>query len=132
MRLIRLLIGLVLAVGVGAAPADAQRYPQRYPQDYVPPFTPYWAAPQLEVYPAIGPPGSRVEITGSKFHRGLQVFYGDRPMQILAVGNRAIVAVIPPGARGDDYIYVTDITGRARTKLPFAVERPPLRYYRRY
>ncbi len=110
------------------APVSADRKPR--PSDYAAPFTPGWAAPQLVVTPEYGAPGMQVQISGATFHRGVQVFYGDRPMEILAVGKRDIIAVIPWHARHHDFIYVVDSTGRARTAVPFALEYP--RHYRRY
>jgi hypothetical protein len=127
MRFFEIVAASVIASVVAVAPADAQRY---RPSDYAAPFTPAWAAPQLVVTPEFGPPGTEVQISGARFHRGVQVFYGDRPMEIIAIGKQAIVAVIPWGVRGADYIYVVDNTGRARTDVPFAIERAGRPYYR--
>lgn len=98
------------------------------------PFTPAWAGPQLDVSPSSGPPGTRVRISGAKFHENVEVYYGDVPMQILRVGGRDIDAVIPPDVRGDHFIYVIDNTGRARTSYRFDLQRGPYRrpYERRY
>lgn len=121
MRIFEIVAAAVIATLLGASPADAQR---RYrPSDFAEPFTPAWAAPQLVVTPDFGPPGTEVQISGSRFHRGVQVFYGDQPMQIVAIGKRHIIAVIPRGVRHADYIYVVDNTGRARTDIPFAIDR---------
>lgn len=109
--------------GIGSdASADRGR---RY---YAPPFTPEWAAPQLEVRPEGGPPGTRVQITGVTFHDHVRLFYGGQPMPILEVGRKHAIAVIPPNARGDDFIYVIDNTGRARSFVPFDVIRRSYRY----
>jgi hypothetical protein len=107
----------ILALGV-SAPADAQRRADR-----VRPFTPAWAAPQLDVYPHAGRPGERVVISGARFGRGARVYYGHQPMRVLEREERRIVAVIPRGARGDRFIYVVDRTGRARTFQLFALHR---------
>jgi hypothetical protein len=106
----------------GAASADRGRY------YYAPPFTPQWAAPQLDVRPEVGPPGTRVQITGVRFHDNVRLFYGNQPMPILELGRRHAIAVIPPNARGDDFIYVVDSTGRARSFVPFDVTRRPYRH----
>ncbi len=127
MRYLEIVVAAAIAATIGVAPAEADR-PR--PSDYAAPFTPAWAAPQLDDNPGIGPPGTEVEISGSKFHRGVRVFYGDRPMQIIARDERHILAVIPPYVRNDDYIYVVDNTGRARTAFPFEVGADP--YSRRY
>lgn len=125
MRMLEIVVALAVA---GAAPAAADRYPR----SYAPPFTPDWAAPQLVVIPEVGTPGMQVEIQipGKRFHRGVQVFYGDRPMQVLGVHKHTILAVIPWRAHRDDFIYVVDPTGRARTTIPFTLARPPSRYSR--
>jgi hypothetical protein len=115
---------IVLVMALSTSPARAQRY-----HGYAPPFTPAWAAPQLHVDPPAGAPGTVVRIGGARFHRGVRVFYGDQPMQILERGDRYVVAVIPPYARGGDFIYVVDNTGRARTQVPFDVQ-PDWRYSR--
>src|SRR5262245_48723815 len=86
---------------------------------YAIPFTPEWAAPQLDMSPRIGPPGTEIYIFGTRFHADVGVFYGDLPMPILERGKRYIIAVIPPHPRRDDFIYVVDNTGRARTDVPF-------------
>lgn len=127
MRYLEIVVAAAIATTVGVAPAQADR-PR--PSDYAPPFTPAWAAPQLEVSPGIGPPGTEVEISGAKFHRGVQAFYGDRPMPIIARDERHLVAVIPARVGGDDYIYVVDNTGRARTAYPFELAATP--YYQPY
>jgi hypothetical protein len=95
---------------------------------YAIPFTPEWAAPQLDAVPYGGPPGTEIEIGGHKFHRAVRAFYGDRPMLIVARGKDYIVAVIPQYVRHDDFIYVVDETGRARTRYVFDVF--PRRHYR--
>lgn len=128
MRIFEIVAAAAIATMLGAGPVEAQRRPR--PADFAEPFTPAWAAPQLVVTPEFGPPGARVQISGARFHRGVQAFYGDLPMQIVAVGKRHIIAVIPWGVRHADYIYVIDNTGRARTVTPFAIERPG-RPYRR-
>ncbi len=110
------LAGILMMTLLAASTAHADR---RYYD--APPFTPAWAAPQLEVRPPVGPPGTQIEISGVKFHSGVRVFYGDVPMPILEVGRRYVVAVIPPGVRGDNFIYVVDNTGRARSVVPFDV-----------
>lgn len=109
---------LVIALALGASPnlAHADR-------PYGPPFTPAWAAPQLIADPPAAPPGTAVRISGAKFHRYVQAFYGDQPMQVLEVGDRYLVAVIPYHVRHEDFIYVVDNTGRARTAEPFALLR---------
>ena len=121
-------VAFVAALLMVAAPAEADRKPR--PSDYAEPFTPGWAAPLLFVTPDYGAPGMQVEISGAKFHRYVQVFYGDRPMEILAVGKRYIIAVIPWHVRHHDFIYVVDSTGRARSAVPFALEHP--RRYRQW
>jgi hypothetical protein len=98
---------------IGAPRADDRRYAI--------PFTPEWAAPQLDVIPYGGPPGTTVEITGHRFHKAVRVFYGDQPIPIVDHGKNYIVAVIPRYVRHDDFLYVIDSTGRARTRLPFDV-----------
>jgi len=125
MRYIETVAALCVAAVCGAGIARADDVWSRYAE----PFTPAWAAPMLEVYPEGGPPGTEVEIRGSKFHRSVQVFLGDQPMPIIAFGDRFIVAVVPRYVRGDDYIYVVDRTGRARSFVPFDVVRSP-RYRR--
>jgi hypothetical protein len=117
MRYLEIVAALCLATGVAHADDVWSRYAE--------PFTPQWAAPMLDVYPAGGPPGTRIEIRGSKFHRSAQVFLGDQPMPIVAFGDRFIVAVVPRYVRGDDFIYVVDGTGRARSFVPFDVIRSP-------
>lgn len=119
---------IILALALAAAPAGADRYPR----SYAPPFTPEWAAPQLIVIPEVGPPGTQIEIQipGKKLHGMPQVFYGDRPMQVLGVTRHTILAVIPWRVNRDDFIYIVDPTGRARTTVPFTLARPPGRYYR--
>ncbi len=121
MRPIEIVVTLCVATASSAGIAQADDYRSRYAE----PFTPAWAAPVLDVYPAGGPPGTPVEIVGAKFHRSVQVFFGDQPMQIIELGRRHIVAVIPPYARATDFIYVVDNTGRARTVVPFDVVRSP-------
>jgi hypothetical protein len=123
MRTLAVAVGLTLALS--SAHADRRRY-------YAQPFTPAWAAPQLQIRPAGGPPGTQIEISGVTFHDDVRVFYGDRPMAIVEGGRRHVVAVIPPGARGDDFIYVVDVTGRARSVVPFDVVRPRHRPYYRH
>lgn len=125
MRYFAIGLALVVLAMLGTTPAEAQRYRSRYAQ----PFTPEWAAPLLYVDPPSGPPGTTVRIGGARFHRGVRVFYGDQPMEILERGDRYVIAVIPPYARGDDFIYVVDNTGRARTEIPFEVA-PRWRYSR--
>ncbi len=93
-----------------------------------PAFTPDWAAPQLTADPPDGPPGTQIVIRGPRFHNNVQVFYGNVPMQIVGVGDREIVALVPDGVRGANYIYVVDNTGRARTSVPFQVWAGPPRY----
>lgn len=126
MRTFIVVMTLVIIAIIAASAADAQRW-----RRYEPPFTPAWANPQLHVFPDGGPGGTEVQIRGAKFHDGLRVFYGDRPMRILDASDRHIVAMIPWDVRHDDYIYVVDRTGRARTVVPFAVHRPRSRYYDR-
>ncbi|HEU4613864.1 MAG TPA: hypothetical protein VFS15_17345 [Kofleriaceae bacterium] len=120
---------IVFVMALSTSPAGAQRW-----HGYAPPFTPAWAAPQLHVDPPAGAPGTVVRIGGARFHRGVRVFYGDQPMQILERGDRYVVAVIPPYARRGDFIYVVDNTGRARTRVPFEVTRryPRHRPYTRH
>jgi hypothetical protein len=122
------LFEIVAILAMVSAPAGADR-PRRIT---APPFTPEWAAPQLVVTPEVGRAGTEVEVAipGKSFHRGVQLFYGDHPMRIVAVGKRSILAVIPWRAYGSDFIYAVDYTGRARTGVPFTVVRPPGRYYR--
>ena len=120
MRLFEIVVAGAIVATLGVGAAEAQRY---RPSDYAPPFTPAWAAPQLVVIPEVGPPGTEVQISGARFHRGVQVFYGDRPMEIVAIGRRHIIAVIPWRVRHDEFIYVVDNTGRARTHIPFAIDR---------
>ena len=121
-------VAFVAALLMVAAPADADRRPR--PSDYAQPFTPGWAAPLLVVTPDYGAPGMQVQISGAKFHRGVRVFYGDQPMEILAVGKRDILAVIPWRVQHHDFIYVVDSTGRARSAVPFAIEFAD--HYRRW
>ena len=109
---------ILMAIGALANVAQADR------SRYAPPFTPMWAAPQLGAEPRAGAPGSYVRIYGATFHRYVQVFYGDQRMQIVEVGKRYIIAKIPWHVRHDDFIYVIDSTGRARTAEPFALYRP--------
>lgn len=93
------------------------------------PYSPSWAAPQLLVTPDTGPPGTVVAIRGMEFHGFVSVSYGDQRMQLVRASRHEIVAMIPPNVRGADYIYVVDQTGRARTVLPFRVDRgwrPPV------
>lgn len=98
---------------------------------YAIPFTPEWAAPQLDALPYGGPPGTEIQIGGHKFHRYVRVFYGDQPMAIVDRGKDYIVAVIPQYVRHDDYIYVVDETGRARTRYVFDVfARRPAHWHR--
>jgi hypothetical protein len=120
MRYLEIVAVLCLAT-VSATPVAQADDRSRYAE----PFTPAWAAPQLEMYPEVGPPGTQVQISGAKFHRDVEVFLGDQPMPIIERGGKYIVAVIPRYARGDDYIYVVDNTGRARTAVPFDVIRSP-------
>jgi hypothetical protein len=111
-----LVAGILSVTILGLAPiAQADRRP------YAVPFTPEWAAPQLDASPYGGPPGTEVEISGHKFNSLVRVFYGDQPMFIVQRGKDFIVAVIPQYVRHDDFIYVMDSTGRARTRLPFDV-----------
>src|SRR5690606_18438090 len=77
---------------------------------------------QLHVEPPDGPPGTWVLITGADFDRDAQVFYGDVPMPVVEVDEGRIVAIVPQ-VRGDDFIYVVDDTGRARTAVPFGMHR---------
>jgi hypothetical protein len=80
------------------------------------------------VIPEVGAPGTQVEIQipGKRFHKNaVQVFYGDRPMQILGVTRHSILAIIPWRAHRDDFIYLVDPSGRARTTIPFTLARPP-------
>ncbi len=117
---------MALALALVAAPAAADRYPRSYDAQ---PFTPDWAAPQAVAIPEVGAPGTQVEIQipRKKFHGNVQVFYGDRPMQILGVNRHSILAVIPWRAYRDDFIYIVDSTGRARTTVPFTLARPQYR-----
>lgn len=111
---------VILVLALLAAPAA------RADDRYASPFTPAWAAPQLSVTPEDGAPGTEVVIRGAKFHDGVSVYLGDVPMQIVRSTEREIVAVVPYGIRRDDYIYVIDPTGRARTAQLFRVwSRPP-------
>ncbi|MBS1120710.1 MAG: hypothetical protein H6Q90_2938 [Deltaproteobacteria bacterium] len=119
MRYIEIIAVLSLAM-LGATPVAQADDRGRY----APPFTPAWAAPQLGVDPPGGPAGTRVRITGANFHRTVRVFFGDQPMPILERGRGYIVAMIPWHVRRDDFIYVVDSTGRARTVAPFDVIRP--------
>jgi hypothetical protein len=123
-RLFEIVVALAV---IGTTPASADRHGRIT----APPFTPDWAAPQLIVTPDLGPGGTQVEVAipGKSFHRGVQLYYGDRPMKILAVGKASILAVIPWRAYGSDFIYAVDYTGRARTTVPFRVARQPGRYY---
>ncbi|MBA3538903.1 MAG: IPT/TIG domain-containing protein [Deltaproteobacteria bacterium] len=128
MRSLKILAALATLALVGATPlvADADDRGR-----YAPPFTPQWAAPQLDLSPEVGGAGTQVVIRGTRFHKDVGVYFGDQPMPIIERGDRYLVAVIPPYARGDDYIYVVDNTGRARTFAPFQVVRHgPYRYYR--
>ena len=111
------ILGMIIERATTVA-ADRPRYDR-----YAPPFTPAWAAPYLVVTPDYGAPGMQVEISGAKFHRDIGVYYGGEPMEVLAVSDRVILAVIPWRARGSDFIYVVDNTGRARTAVPFGLER---------
>jgi hypothetical protein len=129
MRYLEVVGAAIVAATVAASPAIADRY---RPADYAPPFTPAWAAPQLGVEPQVGRPGTQVHIFGAKFHAGLQVFFGDHPMPIVAANKREIIAMVPWNAHGQDFIYVTDNTGRARTSFPFAVERRHDGHYHRW
>jgi hypothetical protein len=97
--------------------------------DYAQPFTPAWAAPLIHVDPPFGRPGQQVRITGTSFRRNTQAFYGNQPMQILALNRREIIATVPWNARGRNFIYVWDQTGRARTPFAFVVDRRNPRYY---
>jgi hypothetical protein len=124
----RYLVIAAFAAMVGTGTASAQRVGQR-PMDYAQPFTPAWAAPLIHVDPPFGRPGQQVRITGAPFNRRVQVFYGNQPMQILAVNKREIIATIPWYARGRDFIYVVDVTGRARTPYAFVVNRRYRTYY---
>jgi hypothetical protein len=99
---------------------------------YAIPFTPEWAAPQLDVIPYGGPPGTEVQISGHTFHRTVRVFYGDWPMPIVQRGKSYIIAVIPQYVRHDDFIYVVDSTGRARTRYPFDVVARRHEHWHRY
>jgi hypothetical protein len=113
---------IVVALCVAAGSTSVAQADDRWSR-YAEPFTPDWAVPVLDVYPQGGPPGTQIEIVGSKFHRSVQVFLGDQPIPIVELGRRHIIAVIPRFARGDDFIYVVDATGRARTAVPFDVVR---------
>jgi hypothetical protein len=113
----RLLLAAILSATIlGPAPiahADDRRWAI--------PFTPEWAAPQLDARPYGGPPGTEVEIFGHKLSRAVRVFYGDQPMFIVERGKDYVIAVVPQYVRHDDFIYVTDSTGRARTRFAFDV-----------
>lgn len=121
MRFAALLTIAVLAAAPAAQAGRGRHY-------YAPPFTPEWAAPQLDIRPEFGPPGTQVQIRGVTFHDNVRFFYGGQPMTILEVGRKHAIAVIPPNVRGDDFIYVVDSTGRARSFEPFDVIRPSYRY----
>ncbi len=123
MRTLEIVVAVCVAAAGGTRIVQADDRWSRYAE----PFTPEWAAPVLDVYPQGGPPGTQIEIVGSKFHRSVQVFLGDQPMPIVELGRRHIIAVVPRFARGGDYIYVVDATGRARTAVPFDVVRSPYR-----
>lgn len=115
------ILSLALLLGASTNLAHADR-------PYAPPFSPAWAAPQLVADPPVAPPGTAVRISGAKFHRDVQAFYGDIPMQVLEVGDRYLVAVIPHHVHHEDFIYVVDNTGRARTAEPFALVHRHRRY----
>jgi len=100
---------------LGLAPAA------RADRPYTIPFTPEWAAPQLDAFPISGPPGTEVQIGGHKFHRDVAAFFGDQPMTTTGRGKAYIVAFIPQVWGHDDFIYVVDETGRARTRYVFDV-----------
>jgi hypothetical protein len=89
-----------------------------------PPFTVDWAPAVLTVEPSFGMPGSVVQIFGAPFHNGVEVYFGDHPMPILAANDHMIVAMVPYGVHGQNYIFLTDFkSDRARTDDMFMVER---------
>jgi hypothetical protein len=121
MRYIDIVAVVGLAISSVTPVAQADDRAARYAQ----PFTPAWAAPQLDITPPGGPAGTQVQISGANFHDDVRVFYGDQPMPIVERGRKYIVATIPWNVRGDDFIYVVDSTGRARTFAAFDLIRTP-------
>jgi hypothetical protein len=109
------MIALVTATA-GVLALSSQASAQQWNPDRARPFSPQWAAPQLEVQPRGGPPGTPVRITGEGVGGAdVRAYYGDRRMEILRRGDDTLVAEIPAGVRGDDFIYVVGDGGRART-----------------
>ena len=124
MKVFGLAAGLALAsAGAGERVAAAQ---DREEAARARPFTPRWAAPQLDLSPAGGPPGTSVVIRarGAEFSEVAEAYYGSLPMRILRRDDEELIVRIPPSATRDQFIYVVDRVGRARTIRAFSLDEP--------
>lgn len=108
-------IALVAAAAAALAFSSTASAQDRY-ADRAVPFTPGWAAPQLEVTPWSAVPGEPVQVSGPGMGGDeVRVYYGDQRMRVIRRGDDSVVAIIPRDARGDRFIYAVGDTGRART-----------------
>jgi hypothetical protein len=80
--------------------------------------------PVLEARPARGEPGTRVLLSGRRFARDATPYYGNQRMRVLRRGERFILAEIPRRAGRDQFIYVVDRRGQARTARRFELFSP--------
>ncbi|MCG8421222.1 MAG: IPT/TIG domain-containing protein [Proteobacteria bacterium] len=74
--------------------------------------------------PQSGIPGTRVEIIGSGFRQGDQVFIGSTPLRVQRMTPRRIVAIIPPNARTDFLIVANSSGEQSRSARQFTVLAP--------
>ena len=124
MKTVVVAAGLAMAsAGAGERVAAAQ---DREEAARARPFTPRWAAPQLELSPRGGPPGTAVAIRarGAEFSEVAEAYYGSLPMRILRREDDELVVRIPYSAARDQFIYVVDRVGRARTIRAFSLDEP--------
>jgi hypothetical protein len=79
----------------------------------------------LGFQPASGPPGTRVEISGTGFAQGDQILFNGRPLAISELTPARMVVVIPPDGKTDFFtVSRPGVNYAATSKQKFTVVQP--------
>ena len=88
-------------------------------------FTVILPAQLVGFAPAAGPPGTRVELTGTGFAAGDRIVFDGQPLPALEQGPARILVEIPAGARSDVFTLTRGGANQSLTSRRFLVTLPP-------
>ena len=85
------------------------------------------ATPVLAAFsPAAGPVGTKIIIRGANFDRSTEVRLGKLSLPVKKVSANEIIAVVPKGAGGREYLYLEGNGARVRSDQMFEVRVAPV------